>query len=181
MSAQRGFTLVELMLAVAIIGILSAVTLPSFQNFLSGQKLNVASNNVYTAMQLAKATAIQQNASMTVLFNKGTGQWCIFNRQITPDSTTCNMGSNNLENGVIKKYIEPLNPDISIASVPTDAAQITYDSFGRVVANPDSSATLTSLEYTLNRDASRAATVQLTNGLIRLCDPKKPAGNPQAC
>lgn len=181
MSTQRGFTLIEMMLAVAIIGILSAATLPSFRNFLSGQKLNASSNNVYTAMQLAKATAIQQNASMTVLFNKGTGQWCIFNRQISPNSTTCNMGSNALENGVVKKYIEPLNSDISIASVPTDAAQITYDSFGRVVANPDTSATLTSLAYTLRNDTSKATTVQLANGLIRLCDPKKPTGNPQAC
>lgn len=181
MLAQRGFTLIEMLVSVALIGILSAAVLPGFQTFLSGQKLNAASNNAYTAMQFAKAAAIQQNASMTVLFNKGTGQWCIFNRLVEATGTTCNMSSNTLDNGVVRKYVDPLPANIQIASVPSAAAQITYDSLGRVVPNPDGSATLTGLAFTLANDASKATTVQLANGLIRLCDAKKSTGDPQAC
>lgn len=181
MLAQRGFTLIEMLVSVALIGILSAAVLPGFQTFLSGQKLNAASNNAYTAMQFAKAAAIQQNASMTVLFNKGTGQWCVFNRLVEPTGTTCNMSSNTLDSGVIRKFVDPLNSDIVIATTPSAAAQITYNSLGRVIPNPDGSATLTGLGFTLAHDSTKATNVQLANGIIRLCDAKKSTGDPQAC
>jgi type IV fimbrial biogenesis protein FimT len=181
MHSQRGFTLTEILISVALIGILSATTLPSFSGFLNRQKLNVTSNNIYTAMQYAKAAAIQQNGRMTVLFNKNTGHWCVFSRNVEPDSTTCSFTSNTLENGVIRKYIEPLTSDMAIATTPSTATQITFDSLGRLAPNPDLSASLTAIAVTMPKDNKRANTIQLANGLVRMCDATKTVGDPQAC
>ena len=178
---SRGFTLIEMLIAVALIGVISAATLPGFAGFLNGQKVNLAARNVYTAMQLTKSSAIQQNSKIALVFDSTRGSWCIFDRSIESTSTTCSGTTNTLETGVLRKYIEPMPTGLVITVLPAAANQITYDGLGRVVPNLDASATITNVAVTMPGDSSRANSVQLNNGLVRLCDPLKAVGDPQAC
>ena len=57
----RGFTLIELMITVAIAVILIAVAAPSFQQAINGNRLNTSANEVIAALQLARAEAIRNN------------------------------------------------------------------------------------------------------------------------
>jgi type IV pilus assembly protein PilA len=59
--AQAGFTLIELMIVVAIIGILAAVAIPAYQNYIKKAKFaNVISAT--NAVKLAMADCIQNNS-----------------------------------------------------------------------------------------------------------------------
>ncbi|TSE36255.1 GspH/FimT family pseudopilin [Tepidimonas charontis] len=64
--ACSGVTLVELMVAVAVLGIMAAIGLPSFQGFIASNQLRSATQDLYGSLQLARIEAIRRNARVTV-------------------------------------------------------------------------------------------------------------------
>jgi type IV fimbrial biogenesis protein FimT len=64
--AQRGFTLIELMVTLTILAIMLGVGVPSFRNFIAGQKVKSASHDLMTALVIARSEAIKRNASVTL-------------------------------------------------------------------------------------------------------------------
>lgn len=57
-----GFTLVELMVTVAVAAILLMIAVPSFRNMLATNRLNTAANELVGGLSEARMAAIQRNA-----------------------------------------------------------------------------------------------------------------------
>lgn len=70
-----GFTLVELMVTVAIIGIVAAVAVPAMQSMIMSSRLNGAAEELTSAVQVARSEATRRNATVR-LCPTGDGSTC---------------------------------------------------------------------------------------------------------
>ena len=69
MRKDKGFTLVEMMVVIAIMAIVSAIAVPNYISFASGMKLRSVSRDLYSTLHKTRMDAIRQNARWAVRFN----------------------------------------------------------------------------------------------------------------
>ena len=68
-SSTGGFTLVELMVTVAVIGILAVVAVPSMTALINASRVSSAAGELTAAMQLARSEAVRRNTRVRVCGN----------------------------------------------------------------------------------------------------------------
>lgn len=78
-TSARGFTLIEMMITVAVMSIILAMAVPSFREAIENARLSTQVNEFVTALNAARAEAIRTGDSIWLVakeddFNKG---WCV--------------------------------------------------------------------------------------------------------
>ena len=69
----RGFTLVDLVIALAIASILLTLAAPSFSAFIASQRASTAAVDLYVALSAARSEATKRNTNVTLA--PGSGGW----------------------------------------------------------------------------------------------------------
>ncbi len=64
---QAGFTILELMAAVTVAGILLAVALPSYHNLTRNNCLTTKANSLIASLQIARSEAVKRRANIDVI------------------------------------------------------------------------------------------------------------------
>lgn len=70
-----GFTLLELMVTLAVLGIFLGIAVPSFQSSLTNSRLTTAANDLVGALQAARSEAIKRNATHQFCVDITTRAW----------------------------------------------------------------------------------------------------------
>jgi type IV fimbrial biogenesis protein FimT len=84
-----GFTLIELMITIAAASILMAIAVPSFNQMIISGQLTAQSNEMVSALSLARSEAIKRNASVTLC------------RVALATDTTCATAAGNWQNWIV--------------------------------------------------------------------------------
>lgn len=65
-AASRGFTLIELMVSLAVMGIVVGLAVPGFQAVVNGNRLSAAANELVASLQTARMEAIRRSRRVVV-------------------------------------------------------------------------------------------------------------------
>ena len=64
--AQRGFTLIELMVTVTVLGVLLSLAVPSFAKLIAGNRITTQTNELISAFNLARSEAVRRGQAIAI-------------------------------------------------------------------------------------------------------------------
>ncbi len=170
---RRGFTLIELMISLAILGFLLVLGIPNFMTWLADSQISNAAESIAGGLRYAQAQAVNQNQPVRFVLDPttATGGWVV---QLDGAGTT-------LQTGTFAQGSEKA----AFAVFPAGATTVTYTGLGRIVANTDASNTLFEVQVTLPGVAA-SRTLNVVFGAqgftgIKVCDPAWPSTDPRGC
>jgi len=191
---SRGFTLIELMIGLALLGVLLVLAMPSFTQMFQNMKLRTAAESILTGLQTARAEALRRNQSVEFLLTADTVDpsnwaslapnaagpgWAV--RVVPAECTATNLadcyvdGRSGLE-GSNETDATTLNVKVAASSLPVEGT-IRFDALGRtnVTAVPGTVIDVTNpAGGACRKDGGemRCLSIQITaSGRVRMCDP----------
>lgn len=118
----KGFTLIELMITITVLGIIVAIALPGFKSIIDGRKLVGATDNLYAALQYARSEAIKQNSD--IQFQVNAGAWC-FGIDDDGADCDCTVPATCTVDGAVKVYNDSDFGDVVLSNATVN--QIIFD------------------------------------------------------
>lgn len=170
-----GFSLVELMIGIVIMGILAAIAVPSFQTWTRNSQIRNAAESIANGLQKARAEAVARNTNVAFVLGADSS-WTV--SVVTPasgiESRSANEGSKNVTRTALA------------ADLITPATTITFNNFGTAVANAPVAGvippTLTRIDLTAGGGNQNLRVTIGVGGNARMCDPALATGSsPRAC
>lgn len=74
-NAAAGFTLIEMLVGIAVLVLVGAVGVPSYANFMAERRVQVAAVNLLATLNQARSEAIKRNTDVHVKVNDLSGEW----------------------------------------------------------------------------------------------------------
>ena len=186
---QRGFTLVELIVAIAVLALVLAVSMPSIGTWMDNTRIRNVADALQNGIQIAKAEAVRRNENVSFFLvsldnpsllsndcalSSTSGSWVV---SVEAPTSHCGDAPSTESSPkiVTGRAVGNGGSNVLVASVRSDdttaATTITFNGFGRLT-NTDAIAKIsvtgptTGVEY-------RHLQIRVTPaGQVRMCDPR---------
>ena len=133
MKKYFGFTILELMVTIAIAGILMAVALPSYQTMVKNNCLTTSANSLVSSLQRARSEAIKRRSDVTMAATGGDwgAGWNVTLDEDRNNNSTLDDGEDYNGNGSLDNSVTILTSNLSCgAAITGSATSVTYGSDG---------------------------------------------------
>ena len=121
-----GFTIIEVMITIAIAGVMAALALPSYNNLVKNNCMTTSANSLVTSLQLAKSEAVKRRNEITLEPIKSSGDsdyaanewgegWTVLDDTVSPSETL--------------RVVE-LTCGLETMTIDGDDTSVTYDASG---------------------------------------------------
>ncbi len=201
MLKSRGFTLIELMIGIAIVAIIMFVALPAFTQFLQNTQIRNAAGSALDGLTLARNEAIRRNTSVQFSFVQGLTSSCSVTSTALSNSASlswvvsradpsgqCNQAPSDTTAPYIIQIRSATDGTANVRITSDAGRSITFNGLGRVVTG-GAVTQFTQLTFMnqlgtcIYKNAStgtmRCLGILVTaGGQIRMCDPQVAAPTP---
>ena len=200
-AARLGFTLVELVVSLALLAIFMAVAAPNFSDWLANTRIRTAASAIANGLQLAKAEAVSRNTLVRFQLTSTLTNSCAIST--TGNNWVVNMiNANTAADSVAGRcatafsdtvaprilHSRPAGDGSTGVQVNASVASLVFNGVGRLNPVPAADVTIDVSPPSVSGscvgnggDITCLRILISTAGQIRLCNPNLAAGDPQAC
>lgn len=171
---QTGFSLIELMVAVAVIVITATVAIPSYRAWIQNTKVRTAAESILNGVQKARSEALTRNTPVRFQLGANSG-WTV--ECVTPAAAACS----DLNNGVVetRNSNEGSTGAAVITPTPGGTNNATFTGLGVRSGTAANQFTQVAVSYA---GADRNLNITIgAGGTVRLCDPNAKLTDPRRC
>lgn len=180
--AQRGFTILELMVVVAVGAVLLSIAVPSMTQVIRNNSVGAAAEVIQNALRQAEGEAIRRNGEVDFILTDGTPSASTVNSltaKVDGDNWAIRMADSTAAN----RYVNGISTSqMSSDVVYQGPAGVRFNGSGRVLDL--SSAPVGSKQiFRISRTSATVAYCVFVTpgGAVKMCDPSKASGDPRAC
>lgn len=158
----RGFTIVELITVMVIIGILLGIGVPSFGKMIKNLQIRAHAESILNGLQLARGAAVQRNENVQFILG-ATGSWTVQAESPVQLIQSKSAGENS-------------GSQLITGTLPANSTTVTFNGLGRVPKTPGANfIEVIDIDVPVSvMPASESKDLRiriLSGGLIKMCDP----------
>lgn len=178
---QSGFSLIELIVGVMIIGILATAGIPSFLSWIQNSQLRTAAETISNGLQLTRAEAVRRNTSVQFSLSGTTdvdSSWTV--GCVIPVADLNGDGIDDCPASIQSRSGAEGSRN---ARVNSNTATVVFSALGRAGSNTTINVTNPTGGLCMATGGPmRCLNIVVTSGgSVRMCNPALPSTNPQGC
>ncbi len=206
---KNGFTIIELMIVIAIFAILSAIALPEYTRSVANSRVKATAESILAGLRDARSNAIQRNAPVRFQLMSSLDSSCTFsaNSALWVTSETNQVSTGNPDNMCDYEPWTPPDPCVDqgvhscandpqiitksnpasdqTITVTADQPVVVFSPLGRITNDPltgyASPISLIQIRSTVSGTKQIDIRITSPNGAVKICNPSATAGSPDAC